>query len=198
MGNKDGKTEFTRDTVIVSVKKSVHEKATFGDGRARMTLAHELAHGVMHHGLVSYRSSGATGSTDLSKINASESAEHQAKVFASAFLIDDKIAAALHNPKEIATEFLVSLEAAEICFDRLFAESERAESAKRVQKMNEEFKAAVRSPKTQPTIARPCYLNENCTNCSQQKLIPIGSKYLCDNCGWVSDQFQDGDRSGGS
>jgi Zn-dependent peptidase ImmA (M78 family) len=70
-------------------------------------------------GHIDHRPGGASGPTTLSKINASESAEHQAKVFASAFLIDDKGAAELESPLEIATEFLVSLAAAEICYERI-------------------------------------------------------------------------------
>jgi hypothetical protein len=50
MENRDGKTEFTADSVIISVKCTVHQKAVWGDGRARMTLAHELGHGAMHYG----------------------------------------------------------------------------------------------------------------------------------------------------
>src|SRR5262249_28322269 len=48
MPGKDGRTEFTPDTVIISVPRTVHDKAFWGDGRSRMTLAHELGHGVMH------------------------------------------------------------------------------------------------------------------------------------------------------
>lgn len=194
LGTKDGKTEFTRDTVTISVKKSVHEKATFGDGRARMTLAHELAHGVLHYGIVSYRGTNATGSTELAKINASESAEHQAKVFAAAFLIDDKVAATLSGPEEISTAFLVSLEAAEICYERLAYEAERAASAQRVQRMNEEFKAAI-ALKSKPKLAVvPAQTRDRCTSCREQCLVPQGAKYRCTNCGWVSDHFPDGDR----
>jgi len=90
MGNRDGKTEFTEEAVIISVKRSVHQKALWGDGRARMTLAYELGHGAMHYGTTLFRNSDAVGATDLSQTSASESAEHQAKVFASAFLIDDQ------------------------------------------------------------------------------------------------------------
>src|SRR5271154_1797003 len=57
MDNRDGKTEFTADAIIISVKRSVHQKALWGDGRARMTLAHELGHGVMHNGAAMFRSS---------------------------------------------------------------------------------------------------------------------------------------------
>ena len=57
MADHDGKTEFTPDSVVISVKRSVHQKALWGDGRARMTLAHELGHGVMHNGATLFRSS---------------------------------------------------------------------------------------------------------------------------------------------
>lgn len=106
-----------------------------------MTLAHELGHGVMHHGATLFGSSSAAGSTELSRTSPWESAEHQAKVFASAFLIDDKVAATLSSPDEISTEFLVSLEAAEICFERMIEEAEHTRSAERVRLSNQGFHA---------------------------------------------------------
>ncbi len=93
LGSDDGRTEFKGADVVIAVKRSVYNRAKLGDGRSRMTLAHELGHAVMHCGEAKHRSTNASGPTALSRINASESAEHQAKVFASAFLIDDKIAA---------------------------------------------------------------------------------------------------------
>ena len=153
MGNHDGKTEFTKDEVTVSVKRSVHQKAVWGDGRARMTLAHELGHGVMHFGETMFRKSGAVGATDLSRTSPWESAEHQAKVFASAFLIDDEVAATLTSAEEISTEFLVSLEAAEICFERLAEEAEHARSAERVRLSNEDFQAKMRQGQSRENFA---------------------------------------------
>jgi hypothetical protein len=91
LGNKDAKTELIDGAIKITAKKSVDSQAAWGDGRARMTLAHELGHAVMHatEGAIDHRATGAAGTTTISKSNASESAEHQAKVFASAFLIDD-------------------------------------------------------------------------------------------------------------
>jgi len=187
MSNRDGKTDFTADTVIISVTRSVHQKALWGDGRARMTLAHELGHGVMHCGATLFRSSGAAGSTELSRTSAWESAEHQAKVFASAFLIDDKVAATLSSPEEISTEFLVSLEAAEICYERLMEEAEHARSAERVRLSNEDFQTKMRDA----TGARPKhefqYTGDFCTNCGNATLFPMGIKLLWHTCGNVSD-----------
>ncbi len=182
MGGKDGRTEFADNTVIISVKRSVHEKALWGDGRSRMTLAHELGHGVMHYGATMFRQSDAVGTTELSRGGAAESAEHQAKVFASAFLIDDKVAATLTSPEEISLEFGVSLEAAKICFERLIAAAERARSAERVRLSNEAFQAAMRKPAQQPT-----YTGDFCVVCGNATLMPMGIKLMCHTCGNIGD-----------
>jgi hypothetical protein len=186
MGGKDGKTEFSTDSVVISVKRSVHQKAVWGDGRARMTLAHELGHGVMHYGATMFRSSGAVGVTDLSRASASESAEHQAKVFASAFLIEDDVAATLSSPEEISTEFVVSLEAAEICFERLAEEAERARSVDRVQRSNEDFQSKMLEAIGRNRKHAPKYTGDICVICGNATLVPMGIKLLCSTCGDVS------------
>jgi hypothetical protein len=145
LGLKEANTEqVDRNSIKITVKKTIDFLASCGDGRARMTLAHELGHAIMHaeQGAIDHRAAAATGTTTLSKINASESAEHQAKVFASAFLIHDKDAAELESPLEIATEFVVSLSAAEICFERLQEEADRAAAGQRVMKSNQRIPRA--------------------------------------------------------
>jgi hypothetical protein len=185
MEKVDGKTEFAGETVTISIRRSVHQQASFGDGRARMTLAHELAHGVMHYGAAKFRQAGATGATEISKTNAYESAE-QAKVFAASLLIHDDHAATLSTPEEISEEFVVSLEAAKICFKRLADEKERAISAERVRHMNEEAQARLT-----PSPPQLKYLDEQCA-CGKTTLIPIGIKILCHSCDRIFDR-QDGD-----
>ncbi len=187
MGDRDGKTEFTADAVIISVKRSVHQKALWGDGRARMTLAHELGHGVMHYGATMFRNSNAVGATDLSRTSPWESAEHQAKVFASAFLIDDKMAASLSSPEEISTEFLVSLEAAEICFERLAEEAEHAQSAERIRLSNEDFQNKIRDAIGRRPKHEFQYTGDFCTTCGNATLILMGIKLLCHTCGNTTD-----------
>jgi hypothetical protein len=190
LGDVAGRTEFKGDEVIVTVKRSVYDLAKVGDGRSRMTLAHELGHAVMHWGATMHRGTGAFGPTALSQISPSESAEHQAKVFASAFLIDDKVAAELGDAVEISVEFGVSLTAAKICLEQLAYETERAESAARVQQMSEEVKVKLLG-KTQAD--RPKYVDGMCLGCGSKTVIPIGNKLLCDTCGHISDQLPDGD-----
>jgi ribosomal protein S27E len=192
LGSKDAKTELIDGSIKITVKKSVDFQATCGDSRPRMTLAHELGHAVMHatEGMIDHRASGASGTTTISKIDASTSAEHQAKVFASAFLINDKRAAELGSPTEIAMEFLVSLTAAEICYERIQTEIERTESALRVMKLNNEFQASMKK-----SAKKTHYLEIPCPSCREEKLIPIGMKILCDSCGYVGDHPQNGDPS---
>jgi hypothetical protein len=198
MADSDGRTDFTPEAVVILIKRSVHHMAFLGDGRSRMTLAHELGHGVMHPGGPKFRRAGAVGATSLSIINAAESAEHQAKIFASAFLIDDAFAATLANAEEISTQFCVSATAAEICLERLAREAEHAMSAARVLKMNEDFQAAIRDNAQQGHVPSNKYARDACTSCGMATLIPVGPKYLCDTCNLVSDQFQDGDNSAGN
>jgi Zn-dependent peptidase ImmA (M78 family) len=190
LGGVDGQTEFKGDDVIVTVKRSVYETARVGDGRSRMTLAHELGHAVMHCGEAKHRGTGAFGATALSQISPEESAEHQAKVFASAFLIDDKVAAELGDAVEVSVEFGVSLTAAKICLERLAYETERAESAARVLQMSEEVKIKLLG-KTRAD--QPNYVDGMCLGCSSKTVIPIGNKLFCDTCGHISDQLPDGD-----
>jgi IrrE N-terminal-like domain len=188
LGIKDAKTEAIDGSIIVTVKNAIDSLATWGDGRARMTLAHELGHAVMHaeEGSVDHRAAGAVGMTTLSKINASESAEHQAKVFAPAFLIDETRAAELESPMEIAMEFLVSVSAAEICYERIQLERERAASAVRVIEANKKFQALMKE-----TEQEKRYLSAHCI-CGCQTLIPLGIKVGCETCGYVGDHPEDG------
>ena len=193
LGNKDAKTELIGNSITITAKKSIDSQAVWGVDRPRMTLAHELGHAVMHAtaGATDHRATGATGMTSISKISASESAEHQAKVFASAFLIDDKRAAELGSPKEISTEFVVSLAAAEICFERLQEEAERATAAIRVMKSNEDFQRLMRQ------LEKPQkFLDIPCVSCKRTTLIPTGHKVRCQTCGYNGDHPQNGDPAG--
>jgi hypothetical protein len=195
LGNKDAKTELVDGSIKITAKKSVDSQATWGADRERMTLAHELGHAVMHAtaGAIDHRATGAAGTTTLSRINASESAEHQAKVFASAFLIDDKRAAELGSPAEISTEFVVSLWAAEICYERIQLERERIASVGRIMEANRRFQALMGG-----TQEKKKYLQARCTACSCQTLLPLGIKVGYETCGYVGDHPENGDPSDGS
>ena len=134
----DAKTEFSKDAVTITCTRSVRNRAEMGVGRDRMTLAHELGHAVVHHSTPLFRLVGAAGSTALAREAAYTSAEHQAKVFASAFLIHDEDAANMTDAHEISVQFGVSLKAAEVCFDRVLRKAERQRNAARVRKSADE------------------------------------------------------------
>ena len=62
------------------------------------------------------------------------------------------------NPQEISEEFGVSLQAAQICFDRLIRKAERQRSSERVRKNLDELIVLLRrKPQAQLTyLADPC------------------------------------------
>jgi Zn-dependent peptidase ImmA (M78 family) len=199
LGLKDATTEVVDGSIVITVKQIIDSQARWGEGRARMTLAHELRHAVMHAtaGAVDNRATGATGTTTVSKLNAAESAEHQAKVFASAFLIDDLRAAELSTPLEIAEEFLVSLSAAEICFERIQADRGKAAAADRVQQANRDFQALMRlreleEKEKNKKEKKNRYLDARCSACTLSTLIQLGTKVACETCGYVGDHPDDG------
>jgi hypothetical protein len=180
MGADDGKTEFTPDVVIISVKRSVHQSALWGDGRSRMTLAHELGHAVLHYGDPLSRTLGAAGATSVSRRRPEDSAEHQAKVFAPAFLIDDAVVEEMSSPEEVSLAFGVSFEAATICFERVQREKyRRQEGAERVRLANERFQAEMRR---QVPLVR--YSERACPECRNKTMAPSGFGLLCHTCGF--------------
>jgi len=189
LADADAKTEFSKGVVTITCRRTVKDRAKMGVGRDRMTLAHELAHAVLHHSVPMFRVVGAAGVTDFSEDGAHTSAEHQAKVFAAAFLIHDQDAAEMGSAIEISEQFGVSLRAAEICFDRLKRKAERQRSAERVRKSADEVITLL----SQRPEKQKVYLSEPCTSCHALALIPLGMKVLCDNCGFFGDRFQDGD-----
>jgi len=105
---------------------------------------------------------------------ASKSAEHQAKVFAPAFLINDKIAETLSNAQEIALAFGISLESAKIYFDQLTKRRDRKKSAERVRKSADETIAVLKNA----ARPQPTYLRDPCI-CGMLTLRWEGTKVRC-------------------
>lgn len=82
----EARTLATSNKIEIQIETPVFEKAKSRDGRSRMTLAHELGHAVLHEKSVPLaRPIVETKRPDY--IRSYESAEHQAKYFASAFLM---------------------------------------------------------------------------------------------------------------
>jgi len=179
----EGKTQFRPDQIDILLSLKVYERLQYGDGRARNTASHEIGHAVMHEGPTLFRKVGA----QTSWIEPFKSAEHQTKIFAPAFLIDDEIAASLGSVAEISVRFGVSLESADIYFRELRRPDEKRVLAKKLTMLSKKMDTSCRPV---PGIK---YLAEPCTGCGQPKLFPVGSKYMCQECDRVFDRFQDGD-----
>jgi hypothetical protein len=179
MGPDDASTSYGKGIVTIAVKQSVYDAALVGEGRARNTLAHELGHAVMHDGPPMARR--AEGNITPKWIKAFESAEHQAKVFAAAFLINDEIASRLSTAEEISIELGVSLESATIYLKELVEPRERERIGEQILRLARDLRA------------EPQFLKELCTNCHRPTVLPLGSKFMCKTCNAVFDRFQDGD-----
>jgi Zn-dependent peptidase ImmA (M78 family) len=113
MGDAEAYTEF--DPPHIAVRGSVYVLAQRQDGRSRMTFAHELGHLVMHPGVVKLRSESFKPTSSVVRIF--ESAEWQARKFASLFLVPDHIAVQFDSAGQLAECCKVSAQAAQIRFN---------------------------------------------------------------------------------
>ena len=188
MGSADGMTSASKDLVTIDVKASVYDAALLGDGRARNTLAHELGHGVMHERKQLPRR--ANGNAKFRWIKSFESAEHQANVFARAFLIDENYADGLANASEVAIEAGVSFECAQLFFKEATKRRDTHRSSEKVRQLVALFKAEITQKEQQPAVK---YLDAPCPNCGERRVFPVGAKFMCQVCDRVSDTYPEGD-----
>jgi hypothetical protein len=207
MGEDDAVTTYADGVLTTTAKRSCWDRAQRKHGRSRQTLAHELGHAVQGHAEMRTdapmaRRQGAAGKYISPKdrratyksaegLPASKSAEHQAKVFAPAFLINDEIAETLSSANEISLAFGISLESAKIYFDQLVKRRNRKKSAERIRKSADAAIAILKSAAS----FRPEYLRDPCI-CGMRTLRWEGTKVRCDSCGFFGDCFQDGDKVG--
>jgi hypothetical protein len=97
----------------IGMRSDVYKDAELDKPRARMTMVHELAHLFLHPTeTTNFRKSGYEKHANV--VHAFSSAEHQAKVFAAAFLMPRFLVEAVGCSNELAALCKVSEEAAEI------------------------------------------------------------------------------------
>jgi hypothetical protein len=177
----------SRPCVRITVRDSVYQQAWLGLGRARMTLAHEIGHAILHQGIRMARR--ALGNLRYASIATYESAEHHARVFAAAFLIHPEIAAQLDSEEEISVEFGVSIEAARIYLQERRTNAARIETGRRMSRFAKELTES-------GTPSRSIhFLDALCLVCSKKTLFSVGPKMMCQTCDTVFDRPQDGDPS---
>lgn len=192
--NDSGLTSFDGSALLIQIPRRIRHDAFMGDGYARYTIAHELGHATLHleklmqGATMPRRQIGNAVSTWIPKF---KSAEHQAMVFGGAFLVNDIFARRLSSPEEISIQAGISLQAARIYFEQVQEEIARPAQSERIGHMADQVRAAL-TPKPASSIL-PSYLNELCSCCGQQKLFPVGHKFMCQGCDTVYDRFQDGD-----
>jgi hypothetical protein len=191
MGGDDAVTSYGKGIITIAVKQSVYDAALVGVGRARHTLAHEIGHAVMHERPDRpHMPRRAAGNITPKWLQPFESAEHQAKVFAAAFLINDDDAATLPSANDIAIEFGISLESATIYVDQRNELATKQETAERLRHLAEALRTSA------APVSSTRYISELCPECGQPRVFPIGNKFMCENCHTVMDKFQDGDSVG--
>jgi hypothetical protein len=114
MGDAEAYAEF--NPPHIAVRDSVYRLALRHDGRSRMTFAHELGHLVMHPGAAKLRTESGHA---IRELKAYESAEWQAKKFASLFLMPRHIAIEFNSARQLSECCKVSVQAAEIRFGEI-------------------------------------------------------------------------------
>ena len=102
--DNSGLTTYDGSEILVRIPRSVRHDAFMGHGYARYTLAHELGHATQHLNKLMLGASmprRRVGNVKPDWIPKFRSAEHQAMVFAAAFLINDDSARRMSSPDEM-------------------------------------------------------------------------------------------------
>ena len=106
MGNNHG-VSFP-DQGLIRIREDVYERACAGEGRDRLTIAHEVGHVILHGNLSLARSA-----TNPRQMRPFESSEWQANAFAGELLMPLRwILSRCHGPHDLSHTFGVSAIAA--------------------------------------------------------------------------------------
>ncbi|UDL91009.1 ImmA/IrrE family metallo-endopeptidase [Mesorhizobium sp. PAMC28654] len=124
-----GDNEATMDdeTGTLVARASILDDIKAGQTRARFTIAHELGHYFLGHEGQRRRNP----NKDVYVTFRERSEESEANIFASYFLVPTKLAWDMKNPEEISNRFQVSLQAADIAFERVQTARRKAKGEKR-------------------------------------------------------------------
>lgn len=112
-GMSDVEAITTLDPPTITIRESVYLAAASFDGRARMTLAHELGHILLHKSAAPLHRAPAKY-LNADKLKPFASAEYQANVFGAAFLVPEWIACEFQEAETLARHCCVSRKLAEI------------------------------------------------------------------------------------
>ncbi len=184
LGGDEAVTLITSTNVRVRLSRTTFERAVAQDRRSRLTIAHELMHGVLHANEVPLAR--AKQQTEARYIAPFVSVERQANVGASAYLITDAMLRAARSAADLADFARVSFEVAEIRWERHQKTLQRHEVHARLKALKTELAG---SEGEDPIAER--FL---CPSCGTRSRLPIGVRYLCVGpCDRIIDGFADGD-----
>ena len=190
MKNNDALTEFKENQFFVYSKATVNKRAEYGVGRDRFSLAHELGHAVLRHDKAPMaRETGINALTPRPKaIPSDRSAERQANVFASAFMVDRIFSSNYESAEAIAIDFGVSIQCAEIRYAQISFLRNKPRLAQKFKELSSELRSvdAPQQRQYDPMLGQ-------CTQCGAPKLLKLGVKFMCNGCGGIMDSFPDGD-----
>ncbi len=93
---------------VIQIREDVYNRARAGEGRDRMTIAHEFGHLLLHQGVALARSPSGIA------LPAYKDPEWQAKAFAGELLISHRHLAKCREAIDLVSRFGVSSDAAEI------------------------------------------------------------------------------------
>jgi hypothetical protein len=145
--------EYGYQRAELHIKRWVLDQAKFGDEEARLIIAHEIGHLILHDASAPRFSPGAD--KNLKFLQNEESAEWQAKRFADAFLVPLHVAASFLRAEELATYCHVGLDCAR---RRLLAVCSVA-------------------------LEQKSYSGNSCGNCGAYRMKSFGMSNFCEECG---------------
>ena len=185
LGGDEAITLVSPTSVRVRLSQSTMGRVRALDRRARMTIAHELMHGVLHRNEAPLAR--ARVETHARIVAPHVSVERQASVGASAYLVTDAMLGASNSPEDLAQRALVSFAAADLRWERHQNLLNRGEVQAGLRALSSELRALAK-PKAASTGAL------RCPGCGEQCLLPIGVRYMCVGiCDRTFNDFADGD-----
>ncbi len=113
---------YDNDANLLLVREGVFHDLKAGQPRARFTVAHELGHYFLGH--TGIRRRNADKSTYNGPVERAQ--EIEANIFASYFLVPTQLALDAESPEDISSQFQVSIQVAEIAFERISSIKRRA------------------------------------------------------------------------
>jgi hypothetical protein len=179
--NSEG--EFDDQKKIIRVPESVLWQSYWSNPRARMTIAHEVAHVVLGHIGIVNRSLVKTQAETLSKLVARQ--EREAKRLAPAILAPFKFMNADMAVEDISFRFGLGRQAAEIRRAQYLNRERRINGVPRpLPQFVVDLQRELSATRTSPKVLRVA--PQKCQRCGLETVPSASAKFLCSGCGTLN------------